>query len=90
MNVILQVNHILLTMQTGDDSNKEGRTKGNPGGAADFLIQMIVELHHLPMQSNLSNFYNSSAASAFNISDSPILNSFNAMHLRLIRSFQYI
>ena len=75
----------------GDDSNKEGRTKGNPGGAADFANpnDSGVTSPADASVSNLSNFYNSSAsAAAFNISDSPILN-YNGTS-PFDQTFQYI
>ena len=68
-----------INYATGTDSNKEGATTGNPGGAAEYSNSNLDSGITTPGDATLSNYSglygNSSAASAFNISDSIILNS---------------
>ena len=68
-----------INYATGTDSNKTGPTAGNPGGAAEYSNSNLDSGITTPGDATLSNYSglygNSSAASAFNISDSIILNS---------------
>lgn len=68
-----------INYATGTDNNKQEATTGNPGNAGDYASTVLDTGITLPADGSFNNlaglYNNSSSASAFNISNSSILNS---------------
>ena len=81
-----------INYATGTDNNKEGPTSGNPGGTELYSNSNLDSGTLTPADLSYSNYAgltaNSSAAAAFNISDSIVLNSqFNSSPSTFDQSF---